>query len=309
MRASPNGTAFLSSTYLNAVSVKKKAYYCYKSKELMANLLVLVGEDERDIIEHDFIIYSGPIYRDFPRLNGSQQYSEEFRIQSCVAEFLMATYENIHFCLHPSIVDIRPFLWVNYGTERPKFRADIRYTSTVDIGDFPQVGRFEDISIYRQASVARRQEIRYAAREGVETEICADVKRFVDYYELTMDRQGLVVAAEKLVNMEALLASLLQNDMALMVQAKNRQGRVGSMAVFLLDNKRAYYLFGANDPEMRGEHTGTAVLWDAFHMLAEKGYKEVDLEGVNSPQRGWFKLSFGGDLSPYYHIHKGAMSG
>ena len=29
---------------------------------------------------------------------------------------------------------------------------------------------------------------------------------------------------------------------------------------------------------------------------------EVDLEGVNSPQRGWFKLGFAGDLRPYYEL-------
>jgi len=26
------------------------------------------------------------------------------------------------------------------------------------------------------------------------------------------------------------------------------------------------------------------------------------MEGVNSPHRGWFKLSFGGDIRPYYQI-------
>ena len=74
------------------------------------------------------------------------------------------------------------------------------------------------------------------------------------------------------------------------------------MAIYLLDNKRAYYLFGANDPEMRSSHTGTAVLWSAFHILAARGYEEMDLEGINSPHRGWFKLSFGGDIRPYYEL-------
>jgi hypothetical protein len=38
-------------------------------------------------------------------------------------------------------------------------------------------------------------------------------------------------------------------------------------------------------------------------MLALEGIAEVDLEGVNSPRRGWFKLSFGGALLPYYELH------
>ena len=52
---------------------------------------------------------------------------------------------------------------------------------------------------------------------------------------------------------------------------------LGSMAFFGIDNKRAYYLFGANDPELRDTHTGTAVLWDAFKILNQSGIKEVDI--------------------------------
>ena len=32
--------------------------------------------------------------------------------------------------------------------------------------------------------------------------------------------------------------------------------------------------------------------------------KIVDMEGVNSPQRGWFKLSFGGNLKKYFQVKK-----
>jgi hypothetical protein len=81
-----------------------------------------------------------------------------------------------------------------------------------------------------------------------------------------------------------------------------REGRASSAAVFGRDEKRAYYLFGANEGE---EHAGTLVLWDAFRALARDGCREVDLEGVNSPKRGHFKLSFGGSLTPYYCVSLG----
>ena len=54
---------------------------------------------------------------------------------------------------------------------------------------------------------------------------------------------------------------------------------------------------------MRSGQTGTAVLWDALGFLSRHGVGEVDLEGVISPRRGWFKLSFGGDLRPYYELY------
>jgi lipid II:glycine glycyltransferase (peptidoglycan interpeptide bridge formation enzyme) len=74
------------------------------------------------------------------------------------------------------------------------------------------------------------------------------------------------------------------------------------MALFGRDAKRAYYLFGAGDPALRDTSCGTAVLWDAFAALARSGCRELDMEGVNSPKRGWFKLSFGAEILPYYQL-------
>ena len=76
----------------------------------------------------------------------------------------------------------------------------------------------------------------------------------------------------------------------------------GSIAFFGIDHRRGYFLFAANDPVLRNEHTGTAVLWDSFYLLNQEGIYEIDFEGINSPARGWFKLSFGGTISPYYQL-------
>jgi hypothetical protein len=39
--------------------------------------------------------------------------------------------------------------------------------------------------------------------------------------------------------------------------------------------------------------------------FSKEGINEVDMEGVNSPQRGWFKLSKGGNCVPYYEVQNG----
>ena len=36
--------------------------------------------------------------------------------------------------------------------------------------------------------------------------------------------------------------------------------------------------------------------------LRIEGINTIDLEGINSPKRGFWKLGFGGDLLPYYNI-------
>jgi hypothetical protein len=83
----------------------------------------------------------------------------------------------------------------------------------------------------------------------------------------------------------------------------NAEGTVVYAACYGWDSKRAYYLFGGGHPHVSEPWQGTLVHWEAFKDLAQgRNLNEVDLEGVNSPQRGWFKLGFGGDLRPYFHV-------
>jgi hypothetical protein len=300
---SKNGTIFCSSSYLDALSAKAAVYYCYKNMEIRAAVAVLESDDGQDAVLHDFVIYNGIMFAPpTNRQNRSQRISEQFRIASYIAEELPQKYRNISISLHPSVQDIRPFLWVNYGKDLPQYRSDVRYTSYLDISDFVSFKKPEDTALFGEASSSRRQEIRYAIKKGVITEEEFRPTRFVEFYEKTLNRQGFEVENSTVEEMMVLLESLFAKGAGRMFVSYNRQRQPGSMAFFGIDSKRAYFIFGANDPEMRSSHTGSAVLWDGFRALSCGRVKEVDLEGINSPHRGWFKLSFGGDIQTYYEL-------
>ena len=302
---SSTGTAFVLSNYLDSLDCSVDAYYCLKNKEKMAAIALIKSKNRgEDVTGHDYVIYDGLIYRDMKQLNRSQRYSERFKIQQYVAEYLVQNYRSISISLHQDISDIRPFLWVHYGQDKPRYNIDVRYTTLMDIRDFTGDPNLNNIDTYQQSSVARRQEIRYGKKKGVRTSETHDIGEFIDYYQLSMLRQGIEVSLSMKQQMHNLLEALKPSGNLFIFESKTKNGDTGSMAVFLTDTKRAYYLFGGNNPEFRSEHTGTAVLWDAMYRLNEKGITEVDLEGVNSPQRGWFKQSFGGTLVPYYRVRK-----
>jgi hypothetical protein len=303
---SVNGTVFCSSPYLKHINAKISPFYYRRNQEIRAGVLVIEKEDGQDTYLHDFVIYNGLFFAPPQnKQNRSQIMSEQLEIATFVAEELAGLYKTVHMQLHPSIMDMRPFLWFNYGTDAPTYKIDIRYTSCVNIEDFSNAEKLEDISTYLQASNARRQEIRYAIRDKVLTREEFNPDLFVDYYNETMKRQDIVVDENVLREMNILITHLFKGKMGRMFVSYVADGKPGSMAFFVMDNKRGYYLFGANDPALRDSHTGTAVLWDAFYILSNEGIKEIDMEGVNSPYRGWFKLSFGGDLKPYYQVYKG----
>lgn len=301
--SSPDRTIFSKTDYLLNVNCRIGTYYCFNSSELRGAIALVESQDGSEAIIDDLVIYSG-IYLGPPtnKQNQSQQLSERFEVTSFIANWLARTYSKIEFSLPPTIIDIRPFQWFNYGSDLNRYAIDVKYTSFLDISDFLTANTLEEISCYVQSSYSRKQQIRYAQKDGVTTEEFIDVKLFIDFYILTMQRQNIQIIHEKMDKMENLIIALIKNKKAKMFISKDRIGNIGSAAVYGLDGGKAWYLFGASDPNMRSTPTGTAVLWDAFDRLAKCGVTTIDLEGVNSPKRGWFKLSFGGSLKPYYSI-------
>jgi len=291
--ASPDGTIFCTSVYLSALDVTAEVYVVRKGQEPVA--LVLLAS-------HDFVIYSGVMHIPQQKKNRSQLYSDRYRINEFVAEELPARYATVEFQLPPSEVDIRAYQWYRYGEEAPKYAIDVRYTSVIDITGFRETDVLEETPLFAETSVSRKQEIRYARRAGVTTEERFDPDAFTQLYARVFNRQSLTVDETARREMHALLTALETAGKGRMFAAYTAEGALGSMAYFAVDEKRAYYLFGANDPEYRRQHVGSAVIWEALPVLARAGIDEVDLEGINSPHRGWFKLSFGGDIRPYYRV-------
>lgn len=304
VRSSPNGTLFSYSKFLAGVRANIAVYYCFNNKELRAGIVLIEDEARTSAVLHDFVIHHGILFAKPQAMqNHSQILSEHFKIMTFIAGELPRRYKNIQMSLHPLVVDIRPFLWLNYREDAPRYTFKVFYTSHADIEDFSRAKALEDISLYNKASIARRQEIRYGIRDGVTTREEFAPESFGDFYAMTMKRQNIEVHKTYVDDMNALIAALYEAKLGRMFVSYTRDGKLGSAAFMGMDHQRAYYLFGANNPGLRNSHTGTAVLWDSFYFLSRSGVKEVDFEGINSPHRGWFKLSFGGNIIPYFHVY------
>ena len=151
-------------------------------------------------------------------------------------------------------------------------------------------------------SKSRRQEIRYGIQRGVNTIPHFDVDKFQQLYKTTFERQNIPVEREEIRLITEICSSLYKANQLRMFGTFADCGALASMFAFGIDDKRAYFLFGANNPELRASLSGTVGLYQSIKLLAKEKVSAVDLEGVNSPKRGYFKLSFGGNLLPYYRV-------
>ena len=59
---------------------------------------------------------------------------------------------------------------------------------------------------------------------------------------------------------------------------------------------------GARLNNTSDDYSQVFLLIQSFIELKKKGVKFIDLEGMNSPKRSFFKNGFGGVLKPYYTV-------
>lgn len=306
VRISPQGTLFSESCYLSACGRDYSLFVIRQGRQIKAGLSVIHTEGGMGCELDDLVIHNGLMFVHDDTKKGVRARFERFEISEFAIDFLDHHYDRIELALSPSFEDMRPFLWHNYHGSDNRFALDLRYTSYVDIGSLKgKEHSSEDSDCFRALETLRQRHIREAQKKGAKLVKSDHVNKLIDYYRALMERQDDPVPENKLSRMESLINTLVVNGKAAVYEVQNDQSQPLYTVVYGWDSKRAYYLFGAGHPETSEPYQGTFAHWGAFLNLANHiGVCEVDMEGVNSPQRGWFKLGFGGDLKPYYQIYK-----
>jgi hypothetical protein len=300
--ASAQGSIFSLTPFLTALRSNAALWYCFKNDELKASI-ALIGSEPGSTSLHPLVVYGGIMFQPPPpRQNRSQMLSEEFRVTSFVIRELTTLYRTVQFSTHPHFGDLRPILWHNFGG-KSKFEVKLKYTSMLQLPSNSRDWALDGNPLYDGAATSRRQEVRYGIRDGLQTIVDFRPELFVDLYwgKIEATASGLGLGPHFLEELKAVLENLYRGGLLTMYITNSSSGSVQSIAVLGHDDRRAYYLFGASAPGCH-KSAGTIVLWHGFRDLWSRGFREVDLEGVNSPRRGYFKLSFGGSLEPYFHV-------
>ncbi len=304
---SPQGTLFSTRLYLKAAGSGYRLYWIKQGAEIKAGVALSVSADGRNCELDDLVIYGGLLFDLDPQRQLVNRRNDEFQITEFFIEKITGIYASIEFQLSPEFSDLRPFLWHRYhDSEHHKFRIDLRYTSYLDISSLSDYqGHEEESPCFLNLETIRRRRVREAKKKGGNVILGNDVDILIEFYRTLMHRQGSPQSELKLDCMKRIMDELLIADQGAIYHVLGANDTVIYSIFYGWDSKRAYYLFGAGHPDISEPWQGTFIHWEAFRDLAQnRGIREVDLEGVNSPQRGWFKLGFGGDLRPYYHVHR-----
>jgi hypothetical protein len=310
---SPQGTLFSESVYLDACGRDYDQIVICQGNQIKAGLCMIRGADERSCELDDLVIHNGLLFVHDDTKKFVRARAERFDVTQAAIDFLDTHYDNVELALSPAFEDMRPFLWHHYheADMSLKYKLDLRYTSYLDIsGLIDEAVSFEETKCFRAMETLRQRHVRDAIRRGAKVTAADGPSRLISFYQALMENQGQEASPDKLHRMTGLIGGLVAAERAAVYEVVNEKSAVVYTVVYGWDAKRAYYLFGAGHPEQSESYQGTFAHWSAFLDLAgRRGVREVDLEGTNSPQRGWFKLSFGGKLLPYYEVSLGRRRG
>ena len=295
--ASPQGSVFSGNHFLRALASPCTRYVVRTPHgEALAAVAVVENVDTPGMhpAPFPFTPYQGILFgKTVAAQPRHKRITTEFRITDFMIRSLIERYGDFSMALSPAFDDLRPFLWHNYHQpDAPHFIIRSRYTAILDLTGF------QLDSYLKSIRAVRRQEFNKSSAEIAET---ADVTLFLDLYLKTFERQEITVSAQQQALVRNICTSALTHGYGRLSMATTDSG-VASMSLFIHDQRCAYYLFGANDPELRNSGASTALMVDNISGMAERGMDRLDFVGVNSPNRGDFKLSFNPELTPYQEV-------
>lgn len=297
VKTSPQGEIFNSQWFIDALKIN---YTLYKvadnSGRILAGFCIL--EDANELMSqapHPFTPYQGILFsKDISDMPIHKKNGIEFQLTQFVINWLRGRYKNFSMSFSPNFGDLRPFNWYAYDeVATAKFSVIARYTAYLDLIDFSL-----DKYLLTIRSV-RRQEFRKNIALSYEDDHIDD---FLENYKNTFIRQGIVLSEIEIRLVESITRAALNNHCG-MLKKIVIDNKAASSALFLHNDNKAYYLFGANNPIYRSTGASTALMIRNIEELSKIGCKTLDFVGVNSPNRGDYKLSFNGVLKPYFQVN------
>lgn len=213
-------------------------------------------------------------------------------------ERLTKITNGIRLSLHHSIKDIRGLQWFNYHEPQlGRFETQIAYTALLDLA---QIQAPDDLlKGFRQV---RRQEYHRTHGMSFSVKESSDPGELFRLHTKAFERQGLKLPQEEELFSGVLAKQALENGFGRLVYCLSSSGDVAAACLFLNDKKCGYYLVGATNSEFRQQAPGTLALTNQLLWCLDQGIEQVDFVGVNSPNRGDYKTSFGAEVVPYYEV-------
>ena len=198
--------------------------------------------------------------------------------------------------LHPSLQDIRPFDWLNFGNKMlNRCTLATKYSAGLALKDRSK----EDLRGLAQS--VRRQEEKYAIeRENLSVRFGEDYDNLLKLYCASMSRSGGSVSQDQRRLLLNYCHCLSSATTTILLEVKKETGESVSAAFAWEDFDGYWHLPVVGNSGSR--YGGTLLYFALMDEIIDRGGTFLDFNGANSPKRAAYKHSFGAHPIAYYHV-------
>lgn len=288
-----SNSVFLSENWLNLFDDNLKCFGIFNKDNKITGGFSLYIEKKAGILKYYRNMFYTPtinLFFENKAQNKAKLLSENKKVLSLIADFFSNLPYHIFSVYLPSkYIDMQPFFWKGFKTI-PNF------TYLLDLD--------QDITaIEKSFSTERRNDIKKAIKDNIETKQCSDYKIVEELIMNTFDRKEKSVDKEMI---HKILFEFANNENSFaFVSYQNEKAIAASFCIY--DNEKAYYLLGGYDNNNKHQGAGALAVFNAIKYSKELGINTFDFEGSMLPEVEKYFRGFGGDLTAYYSINRAKL--
>lgn len=213
-------------------------------------------------------------------------------------EKLTNLYDELVFCQHLETHDTRAFQWFVYDSY-PQYSIahELLHTAIINIGNYSSFDEY-----FQTLSKTRKSEYRTLKKSSLNLKVNYSVDDFIQIFEHTFVAQDLVLDASYIHEVHTVVSGIIANKSGSLEALYDQNNEIVSAAVFIGDGISSYYLHGASDRNKKQNGNMTFLILNHIRNCFKNGIFNFNLMGVNSPNRGYFKTSFGVDVKQFHEI-------
>lgn len=285
VKTSRQNNIFCKSKFLNKLEINYKKVGIVDEKNQLLIGCILFDE------KYDFfkiptvfngVILNSKINKPYKKVNLTSFFIEE----------IFKFYDHVYIRSHYDFNDIRAFSWHNYNKNK-RFKITPMYTGVLDL---------ENINLKRSINNGRMQSINKATKEGYVSNIENDIE-ILDYLnEKTFDKQKIKRGEGLKFFSKTIAEDSINNDYGRLIITRNKNSNPVSASLFLFDDNMEYYLVGGTNEEGLEGGASSLNIYNQIEISIKQKSKNIDFVGINSPNRSYFKSSFGCESKVYFEL-------
>ena len=294
VEASPQGSIFSRSLWLNVLNNahdgKAEILGVFKKDELVSGVLLFIRKKGpfKVVAYPPLTPFTTVLFKESETRRLSKVESFRKDILNLISGYLIKNYNYISLLLDPTVIDIRPFLWLGW-------KPNVNYTYETDLSNIGE--------LWGSLCKDVKYEVNKGKKSGLRIQEEDDISKFYGLYEKTFSKQDMQAPIKKDF-IESMFNILNKENKCKLYFAKAKE-EITASALVIWDNKKAYYLLAASNPEIK-IGAPSFLLWNIFEDMSKK-FKKMDLVGANTPHIVKFKRDFATKLVPYYSLEKSSM--